>query len=99
MKLKLFAPVFAGVASLCASAQAQDYYVSVSGGASFLGDSENVGAFVGDFTTGAGTTIPAGTVLPDGTAVGWTTDFDTGYAINGAIGKRFGMLRGELEVA
>ncbi|WP_428407870.1 P44/Msp2 family outer membrane protein [Hyphococcus sp.] len=94
-------------ATLCASlaalsmggAQAQDYYVSASGGVSLLNNSDNEGAFVGAFTTGEGTTVPAGAVLPDGTDVGWETEFDTGYAFAGAIGKDFGWLRGEVEVA
>ncbi|MEM6834414.1 MAG: P44/Msp2 family outer membrane protein [Pseudomonadota bacterium] len=76
-----------------------DYYASLSAGVSLLGNSSNDGQFVGDFTTGAGTTIPAGTVLPDGTDVGWETEFDTGFAISGAFGKYFGPIRGELEVA
>lgn len=80
------------------AAQAQDNYVSLSAGLSLLGDSDNAGAFDGAFTTGAGTTIPGGTVLPDGTPVGWTTQFDTGYAISGAAGHRYGPFRGELEL-
>ncbi|WP_411818886.1 P44/Msp2 family outer membrane protein [Hyphococcus formosus] len=80
-------------------ANAEDYYVSLSGGVSMLSDSDNMGSFDGDFTTGEGTTIPAGTVLPDGTAVGWSTDFDTGYALSGALGRDYGFFRGELEVA
>lgn len=74
-------------------------YVTLSGGVSLLMDSENEGAFNGAFTTGEGTTIPSGVVLPDGTPVGWTTDFDTGYSIGAAIGRRYGAIRGELEVA
>ena len=88
----------APIALFAGAANAQSTYVSVSGGVSLLGDSDNEGAFVGAFTTGEGTTIPAGTVLPDGTPVGWTTDFDTGWSVNGALGKDFGMFRGELEV-
>ncbi len=93
--------ILAGASALAfaGAANAQDTYVSISGGGSFLMNSDNVGAFVGDFTTGEGTTVPAGAVLPDGTAVGWQTEFDTGWAINGAIGRDFGWLRGEIEVA
>lgn len=80
-------------------ANAEDYYVSLSGGVSMLSDSDNMGSFDGDFTTGEGTTIPSGTVLPDRTAVGWSTDFDTGYALSGALGRDYGYFRGELEVA
>ena len=87
------APVLTGAAS------AEDFYISLSGGASFLGDSDNEGAFLGDFATGAGATIAPGTVLPDGTEVGWATEFDTGYAINGAIGRHFNFFRAELELA
>ncbi|MEM6682371.1 MAG: P44/Msp2 family outer membrane protein [Pseudomonadota bacterium] len=75
------------------------YYTSFSAGLSLLGDSTNDGTFNGAFTTGAGTTIPAGTELPDGTAVGWDTEFSTGFALNGAFGRYFGPLRGEIELA
>lgn len=100
MKLKF---VSSGAAALltasAATSFAQDYYVSASGGLSILGESDNAGAFDGPFTTGEGTTLPAGAVLPDGTPVGWSTEFDTGYALAGALGKDFGWLRGEIEVA
>ncbi|MGF1455614.1 MAG: outer membrane protein [Alphaproteobacteria bacterium] len=77
-----------------------DPYVSFSAGASFLRDSDNDGAFVGDFETGEGTTIAAGTILPDGTPVGWTTEFDTGYALAAAAGVTLlPNIRGELEIA
>jgi opacity protein-like surface antigen len=89
----------ASVAAVTGAAHAEGSYVSLSGGVSLLQDSNNEGVFVGPFTTGAGTTIPAGTVLPDGTEVGWTTDFDAGYAISGAVGRDFGPFRGEIEVA
>ena len=99
MLLKSTVSLAASAVALAGVAAAQDTYVSLSGGVSLLGDSTNEGAFNGAFTTGAGTTIPAGTVLPDGTAVGWNTEFDAGYAINGAIGRKYGAFRGELEVA
>lgn len=100
MKLmKIGASVLAAGSMLTGAAVAEGYYVSGSGGLSFLNDSDNVGAFNGAFTTGEGTTIASGTVLPDGTAVGWETDFDTGYALSGAIGRDYGWLRGEIEVA
>jgi opacity protein-like surface antigen len=98
MLAKLTASASAGVIALVGAAYAQDTYVSVSGGGSFLMDSDNEGSFVGDFTTGAGTTVPFGAVLPDGTDVGWTTEFDTGWTVNGALGRDFGFLRGEIEV-
>ena len=93
------------IASLCAAtalggaAYANDFYVSLSGGVSLQSDSENEGAFDGAFTTGAGSSITAGTVLDDGTRLGWTTEFDTGYAVSGALGRRFDFFRAELEVA
>lgn len=96
---------FAGAAALAAltlfatPASAQDYYASFSAGGSWLEDSDNSGSFTSDFTTGAGTTIPAGTVLPTGAPLGWTTEFDEGYAVAGALGRRFGNWRGELELA
>lgn len=81
-------------------AAAQDYYGSVSVGGGFLNDSDNSGAFTSDFLTGTGTTIPNNTPLPAGTGVGWTTEFDTGYAVSAAIGRRFGNAwRGEIELS
>ena len=98
MLTKFLAVSTVGALALVSTASAQDTYFSVSGGGSFLMDSSNQGAFVGDFTTGEGTTVPAGAVLPDGTAVGWDTDFNTGWTVNGALGRDFGFVRGELEV-
>lgn len=74
-------------------------YVSLSGGGSFLKDARNRGELTEDFTTGAGTTIAPGTTLPAGTRLGWDTDFNTGYMISGAVGKRFGAFRGEAELS
>lgn len=91
--------VIAGAFVASAPALAQETYVSVSGGGSFLFDSDNEGEFTSDFVTGAGTTVPAGTVLPAGADVGWTTEFQSGYAIAGQAGRRYGPFRGELEVA
>ena len=94
--------LFAGIPFLFASfpiAHASDTYVAVSAGVSLANDSDNQGEFSADFLTGAGSTIPAGTILPTGTAVGWETQFDTGYAVNAALGRRFGAIRGEVEVA
>lgn len=95
----------AGAAALSAmllahSALAQDSYISLSGGGAFLADSDNAGQFTSTFTTGAGTTIPAGTALPAGTPLGWTTAFDTGYALSAAYGFRFAdTFRVEFELA
>lgn len=99
MKITSIAVAAFAVIGGAASAQAADSYVAISGAFSILNNSDNEGAFVGPFTTGAGTIIPAGAVLPDGTPVGWTTDFNNGYAISAAYGRRYGMLRGELELA
>lgn len=81
------------------AAYAQDQYFAVSGGLSFLSDSNNSGQFTSDFTTGTGTTIPLGTPLPAGTDVGWNTDFNTGYTFGGAWGRRYGPIRAEVELA
>ena len=96
---KLLTTAAAGAFAFASAAHAQDTYVSISGGGSFLMNSDNEGEFDGDFATGAGTTIPAGTILPDGTDVGWETDFDTGWTVNGAVGRDYGFFRGEIEVA
>ncbi|GJL95798.1 MAG: hypothetical protein DHS20C05_22030 [Hyphococcus sp.] len=91
--------LIAASAVLSGAALAQDYYISLSGGLNFQNSSDNAGVFVGPFTTGTGTTIPGGTVLPDGTDVGWNTEFENGYVINGAIGRKYDAFRGELEVS
>lgn len=102
---RVFVSSLAGLAAAVfltapAASEPLEIYGSVSGGVTFLGDSDNEGAFNGPFTTGAGTNIPAGTVLPDGTPVGWTTEFDTGWTVSGAIGVRWlPNIRSELEVA
>jgi len=88
-----------GLTVAAAPVHAQDNYVSLSGGAAWLNDSDNEGDFTGPFTTGAGTTIPAGTGLPSGAAVGWETEFDTGFTVSGAVGRKYGNARAELEVA
>lgn len=80
-------------------AHAGDIYLSLSGGITSQSDSDNEGEFTRDFLTGAGTTIPAETPLPNGTDVGWTTEFKTGYMVNGAIGKDLGALRFEGELS
>lgn len=99
MQAKILASVAAGALVLAGAANAQDTYVSVSGGISFLGNSNNEGTFNGAFTTGAGTTIPGGTTLPVDAPVSWTTEFENGFAVNGAIGRRYGAFRGEIEAA
>ncbi|MHA7872751.1 MAG: outer membrane protein [Hyphococcus sp.] len=99
MHVSTVAAAAAGALSLAGAAYAQDTYVSVSGGAVFLNNSDNEGVFDGAFVTGPGTTIPAGTALPVDAPVGWTTEFDTGYAVQGAIGRRYGLFPAEVEVA
>jgi len=98
---KMLLSCAAMLAALAAApAYAQDYYGSVSIGGVLLQDSSNRGSFSSDFVTGEGTTIPDGVVLPAGTPVGWETEFETGYAVSAAIGRRFGeRIRGELEIA
>ena len=96
---KAISTALIAAAAVSGTAYADDYYASVSGGVSLLSNSTNDGAFDGAFTTGEGTTIPAGTVLPDQAPVAWETDFDAGFAVAGALGKRYGAFRGEIEVA
>jgi opacity protein-like surface antigen len=82
-----------------ATAQDSGSYVSAYGGINLKPDSANSGELTSNFTTGAGTTIPAGTVLLSGTSLSWDTDFDTGYGLGFAYGYRVGNgLRPELEV-
>ncbi|MEO1014883.1 MAG: P44/Msp2 family outer membrane protein [Pseudomonadota bacterium] len=77
-----------------------DVYVSLSGAAVFQQDSDNEGVFPDGFTTGAGASIPAGTALPAGSAVGWSTEFNTGFATSGAVGFAYRSgFRSELEVS
>lgn len=100
-KLRSALTIAAVAAALTAApAAAQDYYGSVSLGGVFLRDSDNSGSFSSDFLTGTGTTIPNNTPLPAGTGVGWTTEFDVGYTVSAALGRRFqNGLRGEVEIA
>lgn len=90
----------AGLASVGEARADDGPYFSVSGGLNVLNESNNNGQFTSDFTTGAGTTIPAGTVLASGTGLAWDTEFDLGFAVSGAAGWYFGNgLRTELELA
>ncbi len=99
MKIRSLAAISAAIGFIGVTPAAAERYFSGSAAFSFLRNSDNEGAFAGPFTTGAGTLIPAGTVLPDGTSVGWTTDFSSGFALAAAVGRRFGPLRGEVELA
>ncbi len=98
MQLKTIISAIASASVIAGVALADDNYVSLSGGLSIQDNSNNSGTFDGVFTTGAGTTIPGGTALPANAPVSWATQFENGYVVNGAIGRRFGSLRGELEV-
>lgn len=100
-KLSPVLQIAAIVAALIATpAAAQEFYGSVSVGGVMLNDSDNSGSFSSDFLTGTGTTIGNNTPLPAGASVGWTTEFDTGYTLSAAIGRRFANgLRGEVELA
>lgn len=99
MRVHLLA-IAAAAAIVATPATAQDYYASFSAGAAWLDDSDNSGKFTENFVTGQGTTLPAGTALPSGTSLGWTTEFENGYAVSGAFGRHFGSnIRGEIELA
>ena len=77
-----------GAASLllAGTAQAQTY-VGVSVGATLPEDSKNSGEFTS--TVPATSVAPIYPAIPSGTALGWRTEFDTGYNISGQIGHRF----------
>ncbi|MGJ3230609.1 MAG: outer membrane protein [Oceanicaulis sp.] len=96
--MRLISRLAAG-AALAAAAAAPGFaqqYVSGSAGFNFQADSDNSGAFTRDFVTGDGVAVPAGTTLPSGTALGWTTEFETGLFLAAAYGYRFdaGMANG-----
>jgi opacity protein-like surface antigen len=85
-KLPLFFAAGAAAISLSGAAQAQTY-VGVSVGATLPEDSKNEGAFTADVP--ATTAAPIYPAIPSGTALGWRTEFDTGYNISGQVGHRF----------
>lgn len=84
-KLCLIAAGTATMAAFPGAALAKEGpYVGVSGGIALPGDSNNSGAF--------DTTVPATPdfgAIPADTPLGWRTEFDTGYAINGQVGYAF----------
>lgn len=87
-----FACAATAIAAISAPAFAQTY-VGVSVGATLPENSKNKGEFTQ--TVPATADFPA---IPAGTALGWTTEFDTGYDISAQIGHRFdGGLRVEGE--
>lgn len=98
--LTLVAAAFGLSVAATAPGVTQDRYVSVSAGINFQADSDNSGAFTRDFVTGEGVAVPAGTILADGTSLGWTTEFEEGLFLSGAVGLRLSeAFRAELEVS
>lgn len=72
---------------IAGAAAAQDTYIGGSIGMSTQSDSDNSGE-TGAFTTGNlgdGTTLD----VAAGTPYGWTTEFDSGFALSGEWGKRY----------
>lgn len=96
MKRGLIAACTAALFALPAAAAAKEGpYVGVSGGIALPNDSNNRGSF--DATVPATDDFGA---IPAGTTLGWNTEFDTGYAINGQVGYAFANgFRVELEGA
>lgn len=72
-------------AASTASAQAQEGpYIGLGAGVTFPNNSNNSGSF--------DTAVPATPdfgAIPAGTPLGWNTEFDNGYAINGQVGYAF----------
>lgn len=83
-KLRLLAAGTAALVAFPTAALADGPYVGVSGGVSLPGDSRNSGTF--DATVPATDDFGA---IPADTTLGWETEFDTGYAINGQVGYAF----------
>ncbi|WP_237057492.1 outer membrane beta-barrel protein [Microbulbifer sediminum] len=79
------------------AAAAEGIYVSGNIGYNDLDDINTAGSFSSDFTTGAGTSIPAGTPLPAGTGVSWDTSVDSGTAVSFAVGYGVDQWRFEAE--
>lgn len=93
--LRLIAAGAAAFLALPSAALAEGPYVGVSGGISLPGDSRNSGQF-----DAAVPATPDFAEIPAGTALGWNTEFDNGYAVNGQVGYAFANgLRVELEGA
>ena len=95
-KLGLIAAGMASLAALPAAASAKEGpYIGVSGGVALPNNSNNAGSF--------DTTVPATAdfgAIPADTSLGWETEFDAGYAINGQVGYAFDNgLRIELDAA
>lgn len=98
MTIKHFGYAALAAGFLASPAAAQEWYVGGSFGGLMQSDSDNSGS-TGAFTTGNlgdGSTLD----VAAGTPYGWTTEFDTGYAIAGEVGLRYmGGLRSGIEVA
>lgn len=93
----LYGTACALILSGAASAQT---YVSGSAGFNFQNDSDNAGALTRDFATGDGVAVPPGTILPASTDIAWTTEFETGSFLAGALGYRYNdAWRAELEIS
>ena len=84
-KLGLIAAGMATLAALPAAASAKEGpYIGLSGGIALPNDSNNSGSF--------DTAVPATDdfgPIPANTSLGWRTEFDAGYAINGQVGYAF----------
>lgn len=73
------------------AASAQQFYASIAGGIDVQQDSSNKGQLTSAFVTGNGSpAVPFGTNLPAGTSLGWETKLDSGLALSGELGMRFG---------
>ncbi|MEO1488750.1 MAG: outer membrane beta-barrel protein [Pseudomonadota bacterium] len=84
---------FLAIAALPTAALAEGPYIGLSGGLVLPEDSSNEGEFT--------STVPATDdfgAIDAGTPLGWETEFDNGFAINGQVGYAFeNGLRVELE--
>lgn len=84
-KLGLIAAGVASLAALPAAASAKEGpYIGLSGGIALPNDSNNSGTF--------DSAVPATDdfgPIPANTPLGWRTEFDAGYAINGQVGYAF----------
>ena len=60
---------------------AGETYNGVSEGVSLPADSQNEGEFTSEVPA-----TPDFGAIPNGTSLGWDTDFDTGFSVNGQVG-------------
>ncbi len=95
IKLVYLAGAAAIALAIPAQAKAEGPYIGVSAGIALPEDSQNSGQF--DSTVPATDDFDA---IPMDTSLGWTTEFDTGFAIGGQVGYAFeNGLRIEAELA